>query len=99
MGPMVMVVKYHLDWLYYVGEYREACRIGEEYIRVTNTGIRREIYESILICATKDENQSLAVGMLEYLESLDVQDSGLDYVCCNSRKALGLSTRTANQDC
>ena len=105
---MMAMIKYHLDWLYYVGECEEACRIGKEYIRammttktmmttetmtitkITKTGVRREIYESILVCATKVNNRDLALEMLDYLESLDVQDSGLDYVCYNSRKTLGL---------
>jgi hypothetical protein len=83
------VFKARLDYLYYAEKYDEACELGQEHIKCTAT-IRRETFEAVLMCAAKAGRKELGLQMLEHLESLDVEDAGLLYVCKKAKELIDM---------
>lgn len=78
--------KYKMDWLFRQGRLGEACDLGESLL--SRGRQKREVYEAVLVCAARIGRRGTAQRMIEHLESLGVEDSGLAIVIERSRALL-----------
>ena len=83
------LIKYQVDYLFYQARYAQACDLCERWLEERDRclaaggearGIKREMYEAILVCGVRSGRWTLAKRALEYLDSLSVEDAGLSFV-------------------